>query len=160
MSEVNHARRGFLRGRFRQQTAPVRPPWALPEDDFLARCTRCGNCAIICPTKIIRNDEGHPRIDFSAGECTFCAECVRVCMPAALSRTGEAAPWTIKAQIGTACVAGRGVACRICGDQCAVGVIRFPLRAAGTPAPELLADACTGCGACVAPCPVRAIAVR
>jgi len=159
MSEVNHARRGFLRGSFRPQTAPLRPPWALPEDDFLARCTRCGNCTIICPTRIIRNDEGFPRIDFGVGECTFCAECVRVCAPAALSRTADAAPWAVKARIGTACVAGRGVECRICGDQCPVEAISFPLRASGTPAPEIRVETCTACGACVGSCPVAAIIV-
>jgi len=160
MSEIDHGRRGFLRGRLRVRHAPRRPPWALPEADFLARCTRCNNCAIICPTRIVVMRDGYPEVDFSAGECTFCAECVRVCIPGALWREGGAPPWSIKAKIGAGCVATRGVECRICGEQCAVQAIRFPPRAGGPSVPEVDSDTCTGCGACVAPCPVRVIAVR
>lgn len=160
MSEIDHGRRGFLRGRFRARHIPCRPPWALPEAEFLARCTRCNNCAIICPTRIVAMRDGYPEVDFAAGECTFCAECVRVCVPGALRREGDAPAWNLKARVMEGCVAARGVLCRICGEQCTAGAIRFPLRAEGPPLPAIDTDACTGCGACVAPCPVRAISVR
>ena len=39
----------------------------------------------------------------------------------------------------------------------AARAIRFPLVAGGVPRPEIDTGACTGCGACVAPCPVNAI---
>jgi len=88
MSEIDHGRRGFLRGRFRlaDPDPPRRPPWALPEAEFLARCTRCNNCAIICPSRIIVMRGGYPQVEFLGGKCTFCAECVRVCVPGALRR--------------------------------------------------------------------------
>lgn len=159
-SEINHARRGFLRGRVRPQVAPMRPPWALPETEFLARCTRCGNCSVICPSKIIRIHEGYPQIDFSGGACTFCAECVRVCVPAALRRNDEELPWLRKAVVAESCIANKGVECRICGEQCDESAIHFAPRLEGPPLPEIRDEICTGCGACVAPCPAHAIRIR
>jgi ferredoxin-type protein NapF len=159
-SEINHSRRGFLRGRVRPQAIPMRPPWALAEAEFLARCTRCGNCSVICPTRIIQIREGYPQVDFGAGACTFCAECVRVCAPAALRRDGETPPWSRIVTITETCIANKGVECRVCGEQCDVSAIRFTPRLAGPPLPELRSEACTGCGACVAPCPVSAIRIR
>lgn len=156
---ISHARRGFLRGKFKSDLpAPQRPPWALPEDDFLRACTRCNRCSIICPTRIIRLQDGYPVVDFSAGECTFCSECVRVCTPTALRRGEDRQlPWTIKAQFSAQCLAERGVECRICGEHCDVNAIRFPPRLGGVPAPQLDSAGCTGCGGCVAACPVHAV---
>lgn len=159
-SDVNHSRRGFLRGKVRAAPAPLRPPWALAEAEFLARCTRCGNCAVICPTRIVRIREGYPEIDFRAGECTFCGECARVCVPAALRREEGARPWPAVARIGEACIAAKGVECRVCGEHCDAEAIRFPPRPGGPPLPLLAAERCTGCGACVVPCPASAVTVR
>jgi len=33
--------------------ALIRPPGALAEDEFLARCIRCGECMKVCPTNAI-----------------------------------------------------------------------------------------------------------
>ena len=32
----------------------LRPPGALPEDDFVSRCIRCNQCAEICPNNCIK----------------------------------------------------------------------------------------------------------
>jgi len=32
----------------------LRPPGALPEDEFLARCIRCGECMKVCPTNALQ----------------------------------------------------------------------------------------------------------
>lgn len=160
---MNHPsnRRNFLRGRISAQAAELRPPWALAEEIFTTTCTRCGNCARACPTGIIRQgDGGYPTIDFSRGECTFCGDCVAACTPQALQRQENTAAWTLRARIGEACVARHQVECRICGEQCGEGAIRFPPRLGGIAEPELDTGRCTGCGACVAPCPVQAITVR
>ncbi len=154
------ARRGFLRGKFRQVTDEPRPPWALGAMDFEAHCIRCGDCINACPTRVIRvGDGGFPTMDFSHGECTFCGDCASVCKPGALSREHDAAPWALKANLGEACIANKGVECRICGENCEVGAIRFRPALGGIARPTLDEDSCTGCGACVAPCPVDAISV-
>jgi ferredoxin-type protein NapF len=61
------------------------------------------------------------------------------------------------AVIGEACLARRGVVCRSCGDACPERAIRFPPLLGHVALPVVVADACTGCGDCVAVCPVAAV---
>lgn len=61
--------------------------------------------------------------------------------------------------IAEACLARRGVECRICGEACDSGAIRFRPRLGSVAQPVLNLEACTGCADCVAPCPVAAITV-
>lgn len=154
------SRRNFLRGRFSTPRAVLRPPWALAEQAFVAACTRCGDCRVACPTRIVGDSgSGYPAIDFTAGECTFCATCVSACTTGALQRVAGQAPWGARATIGERCLAWQRVECRICGDLCVAGAIRFCLQQGGSALPMLDTERCTGCGACVAPCPTQAIVV-
>lgn len=154
------SRRNFLRGRFSARKGPLRPPWALAENDFLHACTRCGDCVRACPTHVVTDrDAGYPSIDFSAGECTFCGECAAACRTGALKRAQGQPAWPARAAIGEQCLAQRKIECRICGDQCEARAIRFPLKAGGIAVPVLDSSSCTGCGACVASCPAAAISV-
>lgn len=91
--------------------------------------------------------DGYPQVDFGAGACTFCAECVRVCTPAALRPDEGAAPWSIKASVNEKCLAERGVECRICGEHCDAEAIRFPPPSQRTALPVIDTATCTGCGA-------------
>lgn len=155
------SRRNFLRGRFSPRQGPLRPPWALAESDFLTACTRCGDCVTACPTQvIITRDAGYPTVNFTDGECTFCGGCAAACKTGALLLTEGQAPWSACALIADHCLARQRVECRICGDQCEAGAIRFQLQAGGIATPQLDQERCTGCGACVGPCPVRAIVVK
>jgi len=155
------SRRGFLKGRFRSDSAALRPPWAACDGAFKDACTRCGDCIRVCPTSILIAGAGaFPVVDFSRGECSFCGDCVTACKPGALMRTSESlAPWSLKAAIGDGCLAHRGVECRVCGEICGVGAIRFRPTAGGVAQPRFDDAHCTGCGACYAPCPVGAIAL-
>ena len=105
-------------------------------------------------------DGGFPGVDFGRGECTFCGDCVAACEPRALQRDATTAPWDRVAVIGEACLAARGVECRVCGESCPEGAIRFRPRLGGVAHPQLDAAACTACGACIGPCPTRAIDTR
>lgn len=155
------SRRNFLRGRVAAPGSQLRPPGALPEAAFTEVCSRCGDCARACPTHIIeQGDGGYPTIDFALGECTFCTDCITACQPKALQRTGDSPPWPWRAHIGDACLAKRQVECRICGEQCGENAIRFQPLLGGVSQPLLASDRCTGCGACVAPCPAQAIGVK
>ena len=157
---VDASRRGFLRGRPRPR-AEMRPPWALPESAFIDRCTRCGDCVTACPQRIlVPGDGGFPMVDFSQRECSFCGECAAACQPLALVRGEDLPAWPCKALVSDVCLARRGTECRVCGDFCAVRAIRFAPRQGGTAIPSIDKDACTGCGACVAPCPTKAITIQ
>lgn len=158
--DQSHSRRNFLRGKLSTGTAPLRPPWSLPPERFPESCTRCGDCARACPTRIIeQGDGGYPVVNFRINECTFCGACADTCQTGALRRAPGQIPWAVRASIGEACLAGKQVECRICGEACEPRAIRFRPRPGGIAMPELDGDQCTGCGACVAPCPASAILV-
>jgi ferredoxin-type protein NapF len=154
------SRRNFLRGRFSRRPAALRPPWALAEAAFLQVCTRCTDCQPVCPTGIISNsDSGYPVLDFRRGECSFCAACVDACSTGALQGAPTQPPWSLRASIGERCLATQQIECRICGDQCLAGAIRFVPRVGGVSLPVVDTSRCTGCAACFAPCPTEAIRI-
>lgn len=59
--------------------------------------------------------------------------------------------------IAAHCLAERNVVCRSCGERCADAAIRFSPRLGAAAAPAVLADRCSGCGDCLAVCPVGAL---
>jgi len=160
-ASVNLSRRGFFRAKASARQF-LRPPWAQPETGFLAACTRCNACIDVCPTGIVmRGDGGFPEIDFLRGEheCTFCHECVDACTPKALQDQPGGVAWQNVAVISETCLAWAGVVCRTCGDICEAGAIRFHPQVGQAARPAVDLSICTGCGACVAPCPNHAVRI-
>ncbi len=71
----------------------IRPPGAVDEKEFLAKCTRCNECVKVCPEQLIRKivdarSPAHltPVLDVRRSACRMCEDfpCVRACAPAAL----------------------------------------------------------------------------
>lgn len=154
------SRMQFLRGDFRGQNAPIRPPWALPEKTFVDRCNACGECIRVCPTRILKAGRGRfPQVDFSLGGCTLCGDCVKVCEPQVLRFPvdAESLPWHVKAHIEDHCIALKGVVCHTCGEACESRAINFKPALGGILRPEVNTALCNGCGDCYAPCPVNAV---
>lgn len=150
------SRRHFFRQR-QSSASPFRPPWSLPEAQFVDRCSRCDDCLKACPTGLLkRGDGGFPIADFGQAACTFCADCVQACASGALA-AGPLA-WDFTIEISEACLAQQRVECRVCGEVCAAGAIAFRPRLGGMALPAVDSLACTACGACLSPCPTGAIA--
>ncbi|WP_444455695.1 ferredoxin-type protein NapF [Rhodobacter capsulatus] len=146
------SRRALLRGRIRADDLP-RPPGAGAA--FARDCNQCGDCARACPEGIIlRDSAGFPVLDLRAGACTFCGACTDSCPTGAL-RPGFPFPWRVA--VGAGCLSSAGTGCRICEDQCDAQAIRFRPALGGRATPTIDPAACTGCGACIAPCPVGAM---
>lgn len=164
----NLTRTQFIRGEFGSKAgvrrSRVRPPWALPESLFTQLCTGCGECIAECSRFLLKAGRGaQPMLDFEAGGCNFCGDCVDACGPGALARRylgRPQAPWDYTAQIIGECLSEQGVLCRLCGDHCESDAIRFRLATAGRALPQIDHAACTGCGECYRHCPPRAIVLQ
>ncbi len=157
--DLGVSRRNFLNGQFRAPD-PIHPPWAVVTPAFTQKCSRCDACIDACPEKILhRGGGGFPEVVFSRGECTFCKKCLEVCRDRALVRISDQLPWTIKAEISDSCIVAKGVVCRSCLEQCEPVAIRFHYEGGRMSKPHLSHERCTGCGACVRPCPVGAVQI-
>jgi ferredoxin-type protein NapF len=90
----------------------------------------------------------------------LCCLCRRLQQPAPCSARAAQPPWSLRAAIGERCLAAKQIECRICGDYCLAGAIRFVPRVGGVSLPVVDTARCTGCAACFAPCPTQAIRIR
>ncbi|MHB1140416.1 MAG: ferredoxin-type protein NapF [Sulfuricaulis sp.] len=136
------------------------PPWSRPEPYFLEHCNGCGECIAACAHGLIaRGSGGYPEIHFGHGACSFCGDCARRCPEGALVYASSRPPWDIRAGVTAQCLTHQGVECRVCGEQCEAGAIRFRFAPGGVAQPQVDPAVCNGCGACVAPCPVQAISI-
>lgn len=154
----------------------IRPPGALPENDFTDRCVRCGACMAVCLTKTLQPTlagagwEGvlTPRLVPRIGECDeFCNRCGQSCPTQAI----RAMPLAVKrtAKLGTArmakerCLAWSGNKhCLVCQEFCPYLAIKTAKNENGTDSPVVIAAYCRGCGICERNCrsdPVAAIMV-
>ncbi|MCL1078198.1 ferredoxin-type protein NapF [Parashewanella spongiae] len=150
------SRRNFFR---RKKDNALRPPWTSLEINFIDTCTRCNACIDTCETKVItRGDGGFPELNFSHAECTFCEKCADAC-PEAIFDKQQSSPWSLIADIQNSCLAYHGIFCQSCKDACEAEAISFALLLKQAPIPTIDTDSCTGCGACVEPCPSNSIRI-
>jgi len=158
-------RRQFFTGKTKSKNntptlLPFRPPWAISETLFDNTCTNCGACIHVCPTNILSFGSGRlPVVDFSNNECTFCGNCEVICDANALSKHDQQQVWDLTVTISEQCLAMNRITCRSCSEMCETEAIQFQLEVGGKATPHLSLNDCTGCGACIAPCPVNAIQI-
>ena len=154
MSNINQSRRRLFS---RRKSNAIRPPWSRTDIEFTDICSRCDKCIQSCETDIIiKGDGGFPEIDFKIDECSFCKKCAEVCPEAIFTDTNEQA-WQLTATVNDTCLAHHGIWCQSCKDACDPRAITFKPEIGQAPRPNIDLNACTGCGACVAPCPNNSI---
>ena len=161
----------------------LRPPGALAEEDFLARCIKCGQCMKVCPTNIIQPALGQagleglwtPVLNYRIGSsgCELnCVACGHLCPTAAIR------PLNIEEKRGLGVHAAQGPVriglafidrnrclpwaydkpCIVCQEVCPVSPKAIQVREMK---PHIDAELCIGCGVCEHECPVSGLkAVR
>ena len=159
----------------------LRPPGALPEQDFLAACVRCGLCVRDCPYKTLKLAEpGEPVVTgtpyFTARDipCEMCEDipCVKVCPTNALdhkltdinqSRMGLAVLIDHET-----CLNFLGLRCDVCYRVCPVIDKAITLDRQHNPRsdrhalflPTVHSEHCTGCGKCEKSCVLPEAAIK
>ena len=159
----------------------IRPPGALPEEQFLSACIRCGLCVRDCPYDILKLGQigeevptGTPYFTARTGPCELCDDipCVVACPTNALDHSLTD---ITEARMGLAvlldqenCIAFRGLRCEVCFNVCplqgdAITVQRQHNVRSGKHAlfiPVVHSDSCTGCGLCEKACILEEAAIR
>ncbi|MDR2401031.1 MAG: 4Fe-4S dicluster domain-containing protein [Deferribacteraceae bacterium] len=152
----------------------IRPPAALPEKDFLARCIRCGECVAACPTNGLQPlglEAGSlalfsPILVPRRGNCeATCAVCSAACPTRAIQAVDL--PNKQHAKIGTArvikerCIAwAEDKACVVCQEVCPYNALKLdPEAGYKSSVPKVEPNRCFGCGACEHSCPANIPAV-
>jgi ferredoxin len=152
----------------------IRPPGALPEKDFLARCIRCGECVVVCPTNGLQplgTQAGtlalfSPVLVPRRGNCeATCAVCATACPTRAIQ--GIDLINKQHAKIGTArvikerCIAwSEDKACVVCQEVCPYNALKLdPEPGHRSSVPRVEPNRCFGCGACEHSCPIKVPAV-
>ena len=173
---------GLLTGRPGKPGATaLRPPGALPEDEFLSACVRCGLCVRDCPYDTLKLADlaespaaGTPFFEARDVPCEMCDEipCAAACPTGALSQSLEAIE---HARMGLAvlideetCLNLNGLRCDVCYRVCPLIDQAITLEIAHnrrTEAhavfiPTVHSDACTGCGKCEKACVLEEAAIK
>ena len=146
-----------------------RPPGAIAEGQFLAACTRCGDCIEACPPRAIvkapeaaGNRAGTPMIDALRSPCVMCDDlpCIDACEPGVLRRALPVKMASASVD-ESRCLSWQGQECRSCVDNCPVdGAISMVDGDGDHRGPRIDSTHCTGCGVCMNVCPASQNAIR
>ncbi len=162
----------------RADARAIRPPGAMPEDEFLSACVHCGLCVQACPYDTLSLAKwgqeaavGTPFFTPRETPCFMCPDvpCARACPTGALDRE---IPDIRSADMGVAVLVGhetclnfKGLTCGICWRVCpirdeAITLERGKLNGRNVELPVVHTDKCTGCGTCEKHCVLGHAAIR
>lgn len=132
----------------------LRPPGALPEEDFLAVCARCGKCQEVCPLgciSLLHAESGlamgTPTMNPLTNPCDLCMKCTEVCTTGALRTIPkEDVRMGVAVIDNDLCIARRDDDCQTCYRTCPQYGKAIKLE--NRKYPVIDPDYCTGCGMC------------
>ncbi len=142
-----------------------RPPGAVDELLFLARCDGCNDCVRACPHHSIFSlaphvspGAGTPVMVPESRPCHLCEgfACATACTRGALEVPETWSLGTVRV-LTEQCTPYRGPECGACVGWCPEGVDALHLRRGR---PEIDPEACVGCGLCIAACPTKPVALE
>lgn len=137
----------------------IRPPGAIPEEEFLQKCTKCGLCVEACPNRALRIADGnqgifnlgYPYLEVAERPCVLCEKlpCIEACADGALMPIRHDEIFLGKVHIDRdRCNAWQGEHCVNCEYGCPVpGAIIFRDKK-----PYIDPSVCVGCGICIHAC--------
>ncbi len=142
----------------------IRPPGALPEEEFVSVCSGCGECLKVCPNNALQStllEAGlaglyTPRLVPRIGYCEeFCNFCGKVCPTEAIRYLPFEEKRLLQMGIAhvdkTRCIAwDTEKICLVCNEQCSYQAIVGDEKKR----PIVKEEKCTGCGICENKCPV------
>jgi ferredoxin-type protein NapG len=142
----------------------LRPPGALDEQMFAARCIRCGQCGEVCPNRCIQFFDtengvasyGTPFIIPRQQACILCMKCGDVCPTDAISQIDREAEQILnqvsmgKARVDKSlCLSFQGKSCGVCYRACPLQDVAITVGWMEQPA---VTSDCVGCGLCERSC--------
>ncbi len=159
--------------------ALIRPPGAVEEREFLARCIKCGECMKVCPTRVIQPAfleaglEGMwtPVMNPLYGYCEYgCVMCSQVCPTSAIEIMPLEEKQSLK--MGQAffdtnrCLPyAFGRNCMVCEEHCPTPeksiwfedyeTLRAKDEKVIIKLPHVNPETCIGCGTCTYVCPIE-----
>lgn len=145
-----------------------RPPGALSEPEFLARCIHCYLCQDVCPAGCIQmrtdgeSDRHTPYILPREKGCTLCLKCGDICPTGALQRLTRKTDVRIGVAVVDESICVSHLRTGVCGACFTACPIRGQAITQGLfNAPTVHPEFCTGCGLCEEVCivPYRAIRI-
>lgn len=150
----------------------LRPPGALPEGEFEARCIRCGQCGEACPNRCITYfgmENGLASLDTPyivprEKACVLCMKCGEVCPTDAIrSIPHEIESIVMRVKMGRAvvdtklCLSYQGKTCGVCYRACPLQDVALRVQRLEQP---VVTSACVGCGLCERSCIKMPQAIR
>lgn len=165
----------------RAEAVALRPPGALPEEDFAAACVRCGLCIRACPYNTLKPAGGEDPVPLGTPifhartvACEMCEEipCAGACPTGALAKSLK----DIRdARMGVAVLVGDetclnmlGLRCDVCYRVCPLSDQAITLEVHHNErtgkhavfAPTVHSAKCTGCGKCERACVLDEAAIK